>query len=221
MGNSFACCGKNDQDSNNLDTAKLGNYHGAAKLRMIVKIQAAFRGFLTRKHVQRLRAGQEAKSMMNHFDFSGPANYDNQDVQRIRQQLGPFDYQQDPGGLGQRETRPLVSLENGARYQGEWLRGAGVRQGKGVQIWPDGSLYEGWWRDNKANGKGRLVHADGDIYDGFWKDDKAHGFGIYSHLDGARYEGFWREDKQHGHGLETWPDGASYEGDYVDGRKHG
>ena len=51
MGNSFACCGKNDQDPNNLDTTKLGNYHGAAKLRMIVKIQAAFRGFLTRKQV--------------------------------------------------------------------------------------------------------------------------------------------------------------------------
>ena len=67
------------------------------------------------------------------------------------------------------------------------LVNSGIRQGQGIQIWPDGSMYEGWWRDNKANGKGRLIHADGDIYDGYWKDDKAHGFGIYSHLDGARY----------------------------------
>ena len=82
-------------------------------------------------------------------------------------------------------------------------------------------MYEGWWKDNKANGKGRLIHADGDIYDGYWKDDKAHGEGIYSHLDGAKYEGEWKEDKQHGKGIETWPDGASYEGDYVEGKKHG
>lgn len=75
------------------------------------------------------------------------------------------------------------------------LKGSEVRQGKGVQIWPDGSMYEGWWKDNKANGKGRLIHADGDIYDGYWREDKAHGFGIYSHLDGAKYEGEWKEDK--------------------------
>lgn len=62
-----------------------------------------------------------------------------------------------------------------------------TRQGKGIQVWPDGSMYEGWWKDNKANGKGRLIHADGDIYDGYWQDDKAHGEGTYSHLDGARY----------------------------------
>ena len=76
-------------------------------------------------------------------------------------------------------------LENGARFKGEWLVGSEIRQGKGTQTWPDGSMYEGYWADNKANGKGRLIHADGDVYDGQWKDDKAHGFGTYSHLDGA------------------------------------
>jgi len=32
----------------------------------------------------------------------------------------------------------------------------------------DGSMYEGWWKDNKQNGKGRLIHANGDVYDGMW-----------------------------------------------------
>jgi hypothetical protein len=50
-----------------------------------------------------------------------------------------------------------------------------------MQIWPDGSMYEGYWKNGKANGKGRLIHADGDVYVGLWKDDKADGFGIYSH----------------------------------------
>lgn len=91
--------------------------------------------------------------------------------------------------------REMVMLENGAQYQGEWLVDSQIRQGRGTQIWPDGSMYEGYWYDSKANGKGRLIHADGDVYSGQWQDDKAHGIGVYSHLDGARYEGSWKEDK--------------------------
>ncbi len=44
-----------------------------------------------------------------------------------------------------------------------------------MQIWPDGSMYEGWLQDSKANGFGRLIHADGDVYNGCWFNDKAHG----------------------------------------------
>ena len=47
-----------------------------------------------------------------------------------------------------------------------------MKHGRGYQIWSDGSIYEGYWKNDKANGRGRLIHADGDIYDGYWKDDK-------------------------------------------------
>jgi hypothetical protein len=50
-----------------------------------------------------------------------------------------------------------------------------MKEGRGVQIWKDGSCYEGMWKDDATNGLGRLIHADGDIYEGQWKDDKAHG----------------------------------------------
>ena len=43
--------------------------------------------------------------------------------------------------------------------------------------------------------KGKLIHADGDIYEGEWKDDKANGFGVYIHVNGAKYEGEWLNDK--------------------------
>ena len=70
-----------------------------------------------------------------------------------------------------------------------------VRDGRGIQIWLDGSRYEGYWKNNKANGYGRLIHADGDVYEGEWKDDKADGYGTYFHSDGAKYEGQWKDDK--------------------------
>jgi len=38
------------------------------------------------------------------------------------------------------------------------------RDGLGVQLWPDGSKYEGMWKDGKCSGKGRMTHANGDVY---------------------------------------------------------
>ena len=43
-----------------------------------------------------------------------------------------------------------------------------TKDGKGIQIWPDGSQYEGYWKDNMAHGQGRLIHGDGDVYEGNW-----------------------------------------------------
>lgn len=34
--------------------------------------------------------------------------------------------------------------------------------------WKDGSIYEGYWKENMAYGYGRLIHSDGDVYEGEW-----------------------------------------------------
>jgi hypothetical protein len=44
-------------------------------------------------------------------------------------------------GLNTRKVLPEIQLENGAVYKGEWKNG--LRDGYGIQIWPDGSKYEG------------------------------------------------------------------------------
>ena len=104
--------------------------------------------------------------------------------------LEPFEWGNPVNDGVKREKRPMIQLDNGAKYDGEWyylisnsfrITNTDIRDGRGIQIWPDGSRYEGYWSKNKASGKGRLIHADGDVYDGYWKEDKAHGKGSYSH----------------------------------------
>ena len=53
-------------------------------------------------------------------------------------------------------------MENGTKYVGQFFNG--MRNGRGKQVWEDFSLYEGYWKDNKANGRGRLIHPNGDVY---------------------------------------------------------
>lgn len=94
------------------------------------------------------------------------------------------------------------------RYQGK-LDANGLKNGHGVQIWPDGSRYEGDWNDDKANGSGTFTHANGEIYQGMWKDDMAHGQGTFSGAI-STYVGQWVDDLQDGEGHETFKDGSKY-----------
>ena len=78
---------------------------------------------------------------------------------------------------GQTERRPKQKLQDGSRYEGEWLIGTDVRQGKGIMVLPDGMIHEGYYVNNEATGKGRLINAQGDVYVGQVKGYHAHGYG--------------------------------------------
>lgn len=59
-------------------------------------------------------------------------------------------------------------LGEGIRYTGQMRidNGIEVQHGRGKQRWPDGSMYEGEWRDGSAHGIGQLLHPNGDQYEG-------------------------------------------------------
>ncbi|MCQ2816648.1 MAG: hypothetical protein MJ252_05200 [archaeon] len=193
-------------------------------MRLIIKIQARFRGLLVRKYkdVPMLRAGNRNRqaqytqnTSMNKYTVVTNSKITEEDLRRLFQKYPPLQDEKDV------DLKQTVEYENKAVYYGEWSKDEGKRHGRGIQVWADQSRYEGYWKGDKANVRGKLLHADGDVYEGEWLDDKAHGFGVYTHVDGAKYEGYWKEDKQDGHGQESWPDGASYVGDYKQGKKCG
>ena len=112
---------------------------------------------------------------------------DNDGTNAIYEKYGSFRYDPNPKDNIKRVLKEIQTLENDSQYYGFWNEDSDERDGNGAMLWPDGSRYDGAWKENKANGRGRLIHADGDVYDGEWKDDKAHGKGKYIHQDGAEY----------------------------------
>ena len=143
----------------------------------IVKIQALFRGLLTRKtHAELLskrtlktqRSTSRKVKLIDKFPVFSNAN-----TEKSEQRFGKFDYTKAnvPNDLELIEKGPC-ELDNKAVYLGQWSK-TGLREGKGVQVWTDCSKYEGYWHQDMANGYGRLIHSDGDVYEGYWVDDKA------------------------------------------------
>ena len=118
------------------------------------------------------------------------------------------------------KSNPVI-MENKVIYIGEWDTTFFQRYGRGIQIYPDGSYYKGYWENNKAEGKGEFIHATGDKYIGDWHDNKRHGKGIYKSINGTEYEGYWKNDKPHGQGKEIWDNGNIYIGSYSNGKKNG
>lgn len=135
--------------------------------------------------------------------------------------------------------------QNRAHYQGRFFNG--VRVGKGVLMWKDGTSYEGDFEENKMSGQGVMKWPCGDVYEGEFANGTRNGYGKYTSADGYSYEGQWKDGKREGEGKTTYPDGWSaecvwrndtpytgetrqyaddgetllYEGDIVEGKKQG
>ena len=201
----------------------------AFSFQSVGKIQAVMKGYLERRQrrvtftsITRVYAsiGENTYTTASFDDPPSDYRQFNSALHSITSKLPAFAVSQPLNDGVQVELKPPIVMEGGIVYTGEWNR-ADEKHGRGTQIWPDGSKYEGYWQHGKSTGLGRLIHADGDVYTGQWKEDMACGQGTYHHTNGAVYEGEWREDKQHGFGVERWPDGAQYSGLYVNGKKQG
>ena len=129
----------------------------------IIKVQSSLRGYIARREVRSVLGG---KSAVISFD-GGKAlqeidevpEYANPATLLTEKKLGEYEYNYSLGDKVAVIPRKPVLLDNGAVYVGEWNQD-NERHGKGMQIWSDGSKYEGYWKGDKAAGKGRLIHAD-------------------------------------------------------------
>ncbi|CDW80566.1 UNKNOWN [Stylonychia lemnae] len=124
--------------------------------------------------------------------------------------------------------RGLETWLAGGSYDGEFVMGQ--KTGLGKQIWPDGSVFVGYWENDMINGivnisyqkfQGRNQWNDKRQYEGEFLNNLMHGFGKFTFSDGKTYEGFYMNDKKHGYGIFTWLNGMKYEGWWSDGKQDG
>lgn len=126
MGNcGGACCA--GSDPNEFKTEKnwrstnkndqLERIKASGKEDEVVKIQSHARGFLQRKQIP---------SQIGEIFDSGELEinkeiYNNPNIMEIRRSLAQFHFGNENADDGvQRSLRPIVMLENGAKYEGEW-----------------------------------------------------------------------------------------------------
>jgi hypothetical protein len=56
--------------------------------------------------------------------------------------------------------------------------------GQGKTVWPDGTIYEGGYVDDKRHGKGETAFPDGKKFLGQYKNGEKNGFGIETATSG-------------------------------------
>ncbi|MBW1900788.1 MAG: SPOR domain-containing protein [Deltaproteobacteria bacterium] len=111
-----------------------------------------------------------------------------------------------------------MTYPDGSKYEGQWKDNK--RNGQGTLSFPDGGRLAGQWKDGHFNGQGTMTYSYG-VYEGHWKDGMKNGQGIMTYSDGSKYEGQWKDDRRNGQGAYTYPGGGKYVGQWKEGKKNG
>lgn len=111
-----------------------------------------------------------------------------------------------------------------------------VKNGWGVYIYENGTIYEGYFRKGMKDGYGKLTLTDGSIYQGQFAKDLYEGYGVLTEPDGTKTEGMFEHgrfagalknqygcvsgDCKTGYGVLAEKE-RTYFGEFKDGQMHG
>jgi len=122
------------------------------------------------------------------------------------------DFEEDlPEGMGQLE------LPNGDSYEGQWV--AGEMSGFGIYRFYNEKLdrfkgqYEGQFSNSKFNGFGKMIYPNSSVYCGYWRDGLKEGLGEFACINGETIMGRWENDDLV-EGIYTFKDGTKYVGHF-------
>ena len=69
--------------------------------------------------------------------------------------------------------------------------------GQGTMLFPDGSRYDGEFKDGRMEGQGIRQYKNFDRYVGGFKNDQFHGTGVWYSAEGAtKRQGEWGNGKR-------------------------
>ena len=183
----------------------------------LVLIQAVFRGFLIRKELFNFKQIKEIS-----IDCNTDILEKNPMIQRLNNLLPKFELTDKEEYEINNSNNKIIAIlyPNKSIYKG-MINEKGQREGFGKYFLSDGSIYKGFFHNNKMEGRGRIININGFVYEGEFKNGQSNGYGKYIALDGTTYKGTWLDDKQNGTGNEIYPDGSVYNGNFKNGKKNG
>lgn len=201
-------------------------------VRDLIRLQGVIRGFMDRKKTKtiynsnrntRIRMSKKPPnpllgSVTSMQTIAKVPDYSSLIVKKMQRKLGNYEFCSVNDGCS-RVSRGPVLLSNQAVYIGEWNSNE-QRDGFGMQIWPDSTVYEGTWKNDMPL-KGRLIYEHGDVYDGEYLDNQACGKGTFYSVNDSIYSGQWLRDRRHGLGHESSSDGVIYKGEFYEDLKNG
>ena len=111
-----------------------------------------------------------------------------------------------------------VEYPDGSVYEGEFKDYH--RNGKGVYTLKNGDVYTGEFFYDRMWGEGEYRFFNGDVYTGYFKNNVKEGKGEYVFANGNRYVGLFKDNMRNGEGIFTYADGSVYEGAYLNDKKN-
>ena len=191
-------------------------YNSASSKKYIILIQSFIRGYLIRKELYYKQIKEVS------IDYSTEQFDNNPMITKLNYLLPKFELTDKEEYEINNTSNKIIAIlyPNKSIYKG-MINSKGLRQGFGKYYLSDGSIYKGFFHNNKMEGRGRMVNINGFVYEGEFKNGKSNGYGKYIALDGTTYKGTWLNDKQDGVGNEVYPDGSFYNGTFKDGKKNG
>ena len=111
------------------------------------------------------------------------------------------------------QEQPFKYKDNKTIFYGEFNY-KGEKNGYGILILSDSSIYEGNFLYDKINGKGKLIYLNGSYYEGDFVNFIKKGKGKFYFNDGTIYSGDFNNDKIEGFGFINFNNGKSYKGEF-------
>jgi len=128
--------------------------------------------------------------------------------------------------LGKKSTKEkrtinkIIELPNGSLYSGD-VKYDVIRDGKGVNEWPNGDRYKGEWLNDSPHGKGLMLKKNKDKYQGRFEFGLYSGLGDLTMASGGRYIGSFRYNQLYGLGLFVSENKEYYLGEFYQHKRHG
>ncbi|MBP7184179.1 MAG: caspase family protein [Saprospiraceae bacterium] len=133
----------------------------------------------------------------------------------------------------------IIASSDGASVQSGCLDGD-CKNGLGTYAYPDGSKYEGNFKNGNIEGEGKWYYPNGVKYYGSFMNGQPHGKGALLYIDGTTQEGVWEKGEFKGNIDDSVSEGciqgdcangtgtyvyknavATYKGDFEDGLPNG